>query len=202
MGFGLYLAGEWITDPYATRVSFVIVLSGVAYLLGGWRLLRVLAFPLFLLFFMIPLPDLVIGQITLTLQRLSSQLATDFLHAIGIAAVREGIVIDLGVRQLYVAAACSGLRYILPLVAWGIIFCYFYQCRAWKVAILLIVIVLGAIITNALRIAAIALFPFIQEGFWHYFSGWLIFILCFAIVTGLFFTSRRLWIRIVRHSKS
>jgi exosortase len=190
LGFSLYLAGELITDLYTTRVSFVIVLSGVAYLLGGGKMLRVLAFPFFLLFFMIPLPNFVISQLNLPLQLLSSQLATDILHAIGIAAVRQGNVIELGVRQLQVVAACSGLRYILSLGALGIIFCYFYQRRAWKVAILLIAIVLGAIIANSLRIAAIAVFPIIQEGFWHYFSGWLIFIFLFGIVTGLFFTCR------------
>ena len=202
LGFSLYLAGELVTDLYTTRVSFVIVLSGVAYLLGGGKMLRVLAFPFFLLFFMIPLPNFVIRQLNLPLQLLSSQLATDILHAIGIVAVRQGNVIDLGVRQLQVVAACSGLRYILSLGALGIIFCYFYQRRAWKVAILLIAIVLGAIITNSLRIAAIAVFPVIQEGFWHYFSGWLIFIFLFGIVTGLFFTCRRASVRMVRYSNS
>ena len=202
LGFSLYLAGELITDLYTTRVSFVIVLSGVAYLLGGGKMLRVLAFPLFLLFFMIPLPNFVIRQLNLPLQLLSSQLATDILHAIGIAAMRQGNVIDIGVRQLQVVAACSGLRYILSLGALGIIFCYFYQWCAWKVAILLIAIVLGAIVTNSLRIAAIAVFPVIQEGFWHYFSGWVIFVFLFGIVTGLFFTCRRASVRMVRHSKS
>ena len=143
-------------------------------------MLRVLAFPIFLLFFMIPLPDFVLRQLTLPLQLLSSRLATDILHATGVAAVQQGNVIDLGVRQLQVVAACSGLRYILSLGALGIIFCYFYQRRTWKVAILLIAILPGAIIANALRVSAMAVFPVIQEGFWHDFSGWLIFIFCFG----------------------
>ena len=178
LGFSLYLAGELVTDTYLPYVSFFVVLSGCVFLLGGWRIFRQLAFPLLILILMVPLPVFITQQLTLPLQVISSRLAADFLLAWGIPLVRHGNVIDLGVRQLQVVAACSGLRYILALLALAIIYGYFSQRRPWKAAVLIISIIPAAIVANALRVAGMGLFPAWQEGFWHGFSGWLIFILC------------------------
>jgi exosortase D (VPLPA-CTERM-specific) len=185
VGFGLYIAGEMATDFYSPFVSFVVVLAGLLCLLGGWKLVRLMGFPLVLLVLMIPLPTFIIRQLTLPLQLVSSRLATGILNLLGIVALRQGNVIDLGVRQLQVVAACSGLRYILALLALGTIYCYFYQRRPWKAAILIISIIPAAIVANALRVAAMGIFPAIQQGFWHGFSGWLIFVFCFAFLALL-----------------
>lgn len=186
LGFLLYIFGELITDLYTSTLSFLLVVTGLVYLYGGWKLSRFLVFPLALLFLMIPWPDFVTRQLTLPLQLLSSRLATGILHTIGVAAVRQGNVIDLGVSQLQVVAACSGLRYILSLGALGIIFCYFYQRRLWKALVLLISLVPTAIVANALRVAAMGLYPVLQqEGFWHSFSGWLIFVFSFGLLALL-----------------
>jgi exosortase D (VPLPA-CTERM-specific) len=184
-GMLLYLVGVLSTDLYSPTLAFILSLGGVIFLSGGWQALRLLAFPLVLLVFMIPLPQYLTQKLTLPLQLVSSQMATSLLHLIGVPAVRQGNVIDLGVRQLQVVAACSGLRYILALLALGIIFCYFYQRRAWKAAILMIAVIPAAIFANALRVAGMGLYPALQEGFWHGFTGWLIFVFCFACLLGL-----------------
>ena len=182
LGLFLYNVGEASTDLYTPRLSFVVSLSGVFFIFGGWRMVRLLGFPLLLLALMVPLPDFVIRQITLPLQLISSRLATEMLQFVGIPAVRQGNIIDLGVRQLQIVAACSGLRYILSLMAMGIIYCYFYQRRLWKVAILLLSLIPAAIIANALRVAAMGIYPALLEGFWHGFSGWLIFVFCLGFL--------------------
>jgi len=180
LGLALYIAGELSTDVYSPCVSLIVALAGVLVLWGGWQLLRFLWFPLLLLFLMIPLPQFLMRQLTLPLQLLSSSLATEMLQLVGIPAMRQGNIIDLGVRQLQIVAACSGLRYILSLLALGMIYCYFYQRRPWKAALLLLSLIPAAIMANALRVTAMGIFPAIQEGFWHGFSGWLIFLFCFA----------------------
>lgn len=182
LGMAFYIFGELSTDVYSPALSFVVSLSGLLFIVGGWKLFRLLAFPLLLLVFMIPLPGFLIRQCTLPLQLLSSRLSTEMLQMIGVAAVRQGNVIDLGIRQLQVVAACSGLRYILALLALGIIFCYFYQRRLWKAAILIIAVIPAAIFANALRVAGMGIYPALQEGFWHGFSGWLIFVFCFGFL--------------------
>ena len=136
-GLLLNITGELAADIYVPRVSFIITLAGILILLGGWRLIRLLIFPLLLLILMIPLPELVTNKLTMPLQLISSQLATGFLQLSGIPVFRQGNIIDLGVRQLQIVDACSGLRYILALLALGVIFCYFYQRKPWKILILL-----------------------------------------------------------------
>ena len=182
LGFVLYILGDLAAAFYFPPVSFLVVVAGLLWLLGGWRMVRELAFPLFLLFFMIPLPAMVMKSLTMPLQLISSRLAAGMLQGIGVPVMRQGNVIDLGVRQLQVVDACSGLRYILSLSALGFIYCYFYQRRSWKAFVLLVSLVPAAILANTFRVAAMGLFPVLQEGFWHSFSGWLIFIFCFGVL--------------------
>ena len=182
LGFCLYILGDLITDLYTSSLSFIVLLAGIVTLLGGWSLIRLLVFPLLLLILMIPLPDFVMRQLTLPLQLLYSSLAAGMIRGIGIPVTLKGNVIDMGTRQLQVVAACSGLRYILSLTALGTIFCYFYQRCLWKAALLLLSVVPAAIIANALRVAGMGIFPALQEGFWHMFSGWLIFLFCFGFL--------------------
>jgi exosortase D (VPLPA-CTERM-specific) len=182
LGFGIYMLGDLAAAFYFPPVSFLVVLTGLLWLTGGWPLVRELAFPLLLLLLMIPLPSMVMQSVTFPLQLLSSSLAASMLQFIGIPVVRHGNVIDMGVRQLQVVDACSGLRYILSLSSLGLIYCYFYQSRLWKAAILVLCLVPSAILANALRVATMGIFPALQEGFWHSFSGWLIFIFCFGFL--------------------
>ncbi|MGO8763476.1 MAG: exosortase C-terminal domain/associated protein EpsI [Desulfobaccales bacterium] len=182
-GFCLYLFGEILTSVYIPCFSFVVVLAGLLFLVGGGELVRLMSFPLLLLFLMIPSKTLIIRQISLHLQLISSILAAVILNGLGVPVLRQGNILDLGVRQLQVVAACSGLRYILSLLTLGLIYCFFYQRRFWKAAFLIVSLIPAAIIANALRVAAMALVPALQEeGFWHEFTGWLIFIGCFGVL--------------------
>jgi exosortase D (VPLPA-CTERM-specific) len=191
-GLTINIIGELAADLYLPRVSFIISLFGILTLLGGWQLLRRFIFPLFLIFLMIPLPQLITLKLTLPMQLISSQLAAGILQVMGIPTFRQGNIIDLGVRQMQIVDACSGLRYILALLALGVIFCYFHQRNPWKIIILLIVLIPATIFANALRVAAMGVFPILLEGFWHAFSGWLIFIFCFGILAAVNYFLNRL----------
>ena len=122
------------------------------------------------------------------LQLISTELATSFLQLLNIPVFRQGNIIDLGVNQMQIVDACSGLRYILALFALGVIFCYFYQRKPWKILILLLVLLPATIFANAIRVAAMGLYPILLVGFWHAFSGWLIFLFCFGILAAVNYT--------------
>lgn len=186
LGIGFYVAGRLGTGRFLARLSFVVFLAGLVSLLGGWGLLRLLSFPLLLLLLMLPPPLTLTSSLTLPLQLLSTKLAAGFLRLVGVPLLRQGNVIDLGDRQLQVVAACSGLRYILSLAALSCIYCYFFQRRPWKVAVLLGAAIPAAILANAFRVAGMGLFPVLQDpGFWHDFSGWVIFLGCFIFLALL-----------------
>ena len=100
-------------------LALVVILAGVLWLLGGWRLVRLLSFPLLLLAMVIPLPQMVLSRLTLRMQLASSQLAADMLRLLGYPVALFGNVIDLGDRQLQVVAACSGLGYLFNALGSG-----------------------------------------------------------------------------------
>jgi|GEM_PF-5883044 len=179
LAFVIYIYGTIVDLKFIQIVSLWVMLVGMLLLQGGWRLLRLLSFPLFLLLIMIPLPKTVINFFTFRLQLFSSWLSAEVLRVLGFTTHLQGNIIDLGGRQLQVAEACSGLGYIINALVLGIVFCYFFQRQAGKVVVLLLSLVPAAIVANVLRLVGIAYFPMLQEGFWHMSLGLSIFILGF-----------------------
>jgi exosortase D (VPLPA-CTERM-specific) len=168
---------------YLGFLSLFFVVIGLLMLQGGVRLIRILAFPILLFFIMLPLPLVLVKAVTFRLQILSSFLAAKTLQGLGYPVFLQGNVIDLGNRQLQIVEACSGLGYLISALVLGIIFCYFYQRRHWKVLTLLISVIPATVLANALRLVFIAFFPFLEVGFWHMAIGLIIFMLVFFELT-------------------
>src|SRR5215831_4536690 len=82
-------------ELFTARMSFVITLIGIVWTLGGTFMLKKLAFPLFLLFFMVPIPSVIYSAATFKLQILASQLADAALTTLSIPVLREGNVLEL-----------------------------------------------------------------------------------------------------------
>ncbi len=184
-GFGVFFLGAVLTIEYISRLALVLILAGLLWLLGGWRVVRLLGFPLLLLFLVIPLPQFFISKLTLRMQLVSTQLAAGFLRFMGYTVGLYGNIIDLGERQLQVVVACSGLGYLFNALGLGIIFCYFFQRRLWKAAVLLLAMVPFAIVANASRLATIAIWPIFEKGIWHTAFGLSLFIVGFDYLRGL-----------------
>ena len=89
-------------ELFLARTAFVISVIGIVLLLGGTAWVRALAFPLFLLFFMIPIPTVVYNSITFPLQLLASRVSTEALTILQIPVLREGNVLELA-EQLFVS---------------------------------------------------------------------------------------------------
>ena len=157
-----------------------------------------LAFPLSLFIFMIPLPTVFGTKIGVYLKLISTKLGELILRIFGVSVFVEGNIIDLGVTQLQVVDACSGLRYILPLLALGLLFAYFFEKVRWKQIILVFSTIPIAIVSNSIRIGITGILaqwygPEVAEGFFHGFSGWLIFMLAFALLYAFYLFLRILF---------
>ena len=105
----------------------------------------------------------------------------------GVPVFLDGNVIDLGVFQLQVAEACSGLRYLFPLMSFGFLFAVLYKGPAWHKAILFLSALPITVLMNSFRIGVIGVlvdrYGIEQaEGFLHTFEGWIIFVACIAIL--------------------
>ena len=183
---GLIL-GELSTLYPIIQYSFLIALYGVILAMTGWRAFRLIWVPMFLLFFMIPLPQFIYQGLSAQLQLISSELGVAVIRAFGISVYLEGNVIDLGNYKLQVVEACSGLRYLFPLITLSFIAAYIFRAAFWKRAIIFLSSIPITILMNSFRIGVIGILvdrwgPGQAEGFLHYFEGWVIFMACTAIL--------------------
>lgn len=181
----LCVLGELGAEIFTVRISLILFIIGATWLLYGPEVLKVLRFPLAFLFLMVPIPGLIYRSVTFPLQLLSSRLSVDALHLAGISAFREGNVIDLGPLTLQIAEACSGLRFIFPLLTMGFLFAYTGKKPLWKKSLLVAAAIPIALLANVFRIAGTGLAslswsPEAAQGFFHLFSGWVAFMLCFS----------------------
>jgi exosortase len=134
------------------RISFVLMLNGLALLLLGRRMYRVLAFPLLFLFLMVPLPQSIVNTIAFPLQLIAARLAVEGLHLAGVPALVEGNIIHLANGPLFVAEACSGLRSLMALITLGVVFAYFFRRNLAERIIIVLSTIPIAIVVNSFRV--------------------------------------------------
>jgi len=181
------VAGVLGAELFLTRVSIIGLIGGVVLYTLGWRHLRVLAFPIAFLILMVPLPAIVFNQIAFPLQLLASRFGESTLQAAAIPVLREGNVIYLANTTLEVAEACSGIRSLVSLLTLGIVYGYFTDGRGWMRWLIALATVPIAIVTNGMRVAGTGIAahyygPEAAQGFFHEFSGWLVFVAAFALL--------------------
>ena len=176
-------------ELFLARTAFVISIIGIVLLLGGTAWVRALAFPLFLLFFMIPIPTVVYNSITFPLQLLASRVAKQALDLMQIPVLRDGNVLELAEQKLSVVEACSGIRSLLSLTFLSLVYGYFFESKVWMRVALFFSTIPIAIVANASRVTLTGVLteykPELAEGFFHTASGWVIFMAALAIMVVL-----------------
>lgn len=169
------------------QYAYVIALGGLMLSQMGTSIAPRLLVPFAILVLMIPLPEFLFQNLTAGLQLLSSKLGVAFIRLFGVSVFLEGNVIDLGSYRLEVAEACSGLRYLFPLMTLGFIMAYFFKAAWWKRTIVFLSSIPVTILMNSLRIGAIGLMvdrwgASMAEGFLHDFEGWAMFMVSGAVL--------------------
>lgn len=156
----------------------------------GKEAFRRFCLPICFLIFLAPLPDFIDLSLGVFLKRISSELGGMVIRAAGLSVYVSGNIIDLGVTKLQVIDACSGLRFLFPLMAVGILFSYFFETVYWKRLICIFATVPIAIIANGLRIGVTGILTEyygirVAKAFFHNFSGWAVFIFAVGILLAL-----------------
>ena len=176
LGIALFWIGELSGEYFSLYMSSWLILVGILWIHLGWRKVRAFGFPLLILLAMFPLPHFLYGKVSFQLKLISSRLGVWVMQAFGMSAYREGNLIDLGFTQLQVVDACSGLRYLIPLIVLGILMAYLFKGAMWKKLVLILSTVPIAIFVNGLRVASVGILyqhfgRSVAEGFFHDFSG-------------------------------
>jgi exosortase D (VPLPA-CTERM-specific) len=191
MGFALVVLGLllffltfFLTIVGADAYALVIVVAGLAMATLGWQGFKVALVPIALLFLMTPLPSFWYYNLSSELQLISSKIGVAIMQLFGISVFLQGNVIDLGDYKLQVAEACSGLRYLFPLMTLGAVIACLFDTRTWIRWVLFVSTAPITVLMNSVRIGAIGIlvdrFGIAQaEGFLHDFEGWAVFMVCF-----------------------
>lgn len=162
----------------------IILFAGFCF---GIESVKRLSMPLGLLFLMVPPPAIIERYLGLRLKAISSTMGGAFIALFNIPVNVSGNIIDLGTIQLQVVDACSGLRYIFPLLTMGILYAYFFERVFWKRLFFALVTLPLGVFINALRIGVTGILaemfgPKMSQGFFHGFSGWILFLFAFGLL--------------------
>jgi len=183
--FGIF--GNLVRIPDLVTYAFILWVGGVVLVTMGWARGRHHQLPVLHLVFMLPLPQFVYWKLTIFLQLVSSELGVWFVALAGVPVFLEGNIIDLGVYKLQVAEACSGLRYLFPILSFSYLFAILYRGPMWHKAVLLLMAAPLTVFMNSFRIGMIGVLVNSYgiehaEGFLHFFEGWVIFGACVALL--------------------
>jgi exosortase len=196
-GLAQSYVGTLGAELFLQRSAFLITLVGLLLVLGGTKLVRVLAFPLLLLPFMIPIPSVIYNQITFPLQLFASRVAEMTLSAMNIPVLRDGNVLELASQKLSVAEACSGIRSLLSLTFLSLVYAYFFDSKVWMRWVLLIGTIPIAILANSGRVTITGILSEIDtdlaHGFFHSLEGWIIFLIALVMLVGLHLVINRVY---------
>lgn len=192
----MHIIGELSSIVILSQIGFVLALVGLILGVGGYSLLRTAFIPIIFLLFAIPLPGFFDFRIALQLQFISSELGALFIRMFGIPVYLDGNIIDLGQYKIQVVEACSGLRYLYPLLSLSFLAAYCFNAPFWQRAMIFLSSIPLTIILNSFRIAMVGVTvnywgTQAADGFLHFFEGWVIFLACGSLLTlEIYFLAR------------
>ncbi len=189
---------------FIARTAFLVSLIGAILFLGGTRVLKILAFPLFLLCFMFAIPAIIYARITLPLQLFASRVAEMVLGWFNIPVLRDGNVLELASQKLSVVEACSGIRSLISLAFLSLVYAYFFDSKVWMRWVLLAATVPIAILANATRVTLTGMISEyradLAHGLFHTMEGWVLFLVALVLLVLFHQVINRIY-HAMHHSK-
>ena len=146
------------------QLAFVVALTAAVLLLFGAVYVRVAWAAIAYLLLMIPLWDGFTEPLHEPFQQRSAAIGVWLLHVIGVPAYREGTFITLPNLQIEVARVCSGVNYLVAVVALGLPLAYVFLRDNWRRALLLVMAVVVAALSNGLRVTLICALAYYEVG--------------------------------------
>ena len=186
----LYLVSYLGGVAFVSRLMIVCSLIGLVWNCFGWRMLRELAFPLGFLFFMVPVPESLLGFVSFPLQMLATTISAWGIKLLSIPVYQEGNMLYFVQTQLEVAEACSGIRSIMALTMLSVLMANL-SSSPWRHKALLVACAIPiAMLANILRVTGTGVLAHffgdkVARGFLHDFSGFAIFLFGFVCMVAL-----------------
>jgi exosortase len=178
-------------------LTLIPLLAGFTALRFGWKTLRAAWFPILFLAAMVPPPEFIISGINFNLKLLAADIAAWLLNVTGLPAVRTGSFMLFGEERLAVGDACSGLRSLLSLLSFGVLFAWLVRSKGKaQVLAVLAATVPAAVLGNGLRICLVSYLVYWlgaekvfrpRIGSWdlHLLTGGVIFAAALGVLVGI-----------------
>ncbi|MGR3309903.1 MAG: exosortase/archaeosortase family protein [Candidatus Brocadiales bacterium] len=169
------------------RIAFILILISLILFNLGHGVIRRIYFPLFFLFFMIPIPIGLYHMVAFPLQLFASKVSANVVYSIGISVIREGNVLHLTNSSLEVVEACSGIRSLVSYITIGVLFVHISGTSFVKKILLLCSTIPLALMANIARISSSCVLAHfygekVAKGFLHEFSGIAVFVLGIILI--------------------
>ncbi len=170
--------------------SAIGVVASIVLLLRGAAHVKLIAFALFFMFFMIPLPGVVVDALTQPMKMAVSYVAESILYHLGYPISRTGVVLSIGQYQLLVADACAGLHTLFTLEALGLLYLNIVRhASLFRNVALAILIVPISFAANVIRVMVLTLVTYYLgdeagQGFLHGFAGMVLFMSALMLIIG------------------
>lgn len=182
----LWLLGNISGLNLASQLGAVLMLQAAVLTLLGPRIVAALFFPLCYMIFLVPFGD----ELVPALQMITAKITIALTHFSGISAEIEGVFINTPVGLFEVAEACSGIKFLVAMVALGALVAH--VCfRSWtrRIAFMTLALCLP-IVANGIRAWGTIFIAQSQgvefaAGFDHIFYGWIFFALVMAILLAI-----------------
>ena len=114
-----------------SRAMIVFSLIGLILFNFGKRIFSIIAFPLFYLIFMVPVPESIYSLVAFPLQLFATRVSAFLIKATTIQVLREGNMLYFASTQLEVAEACSGLRSMMSFIMLSFLFACEIRLLRW-----------------------------------------------------------------------
>jgi exosortase A len=181
----LWLLGELSNLNLASQLGAVLALQAALVALMGVRIAAALLFPLGYMLFLVPFGD----ELIPALQLITARLAIALTHWSGVPAQIEGVFIDTPAGLFEVAEACSGVKFLIAMVALGTLVAHLCYRSPWRRSGFMVAAVVLPILANGVRAWGtiyIAQSQGVQfaAGFDHIVYGWIFFALVMAALLG------------------
>ena len=186
LGLAICFVGRSADINLIAQLGVIVAFQGATFGILGLRVGLILAFPLAYMFFLVPFGDEIIPP----LQYVTAEISTALTRFSGVETVADGIHIDTPAGLFIVAEECSGVKFLVAMVALGVLVAY--SCFAsWKRRMLfLLACVIVPIVANGIRAwATIFIAQYVGAeaagSFDHIVYGWFFFGIVIALVLGV-----------------
>jgi exosortase len=190
-GLFLFILGSIGGEFFSKRISLIVVLYGLISFLEGKDVAKILRFPVLILFFSVPLPYILYNAVAFPLKLIATKIAVQILNLYGMPVFSEGNIVHLPHTTLEVVDACSGIRSLMTLITLAFFLACLMHKNIIKRLLIMTMAIPIAVLANAARVALNGILTKYNvewgTGFWHEFSGWMVFVLSFVALWTISF---------------